>query len=129
MLKIYAIAVAGVFTGFMGMAVAHDMSDMGGMASMAAPPATQLAAAEPDAVMIGNFAFGPQSVTVAVGTTVTWTNRDDELHTVVSADDPKLFKSGPLDTGDHFAFTFAKPGTYRYYCSIHPHMVGTVVVK
>lgn len=126
MLKIYAIVVAGVFTGFIGVALAHDMSDMVGMA---AAPATQLAATAPDAVTVDNFAFAPASITIAAGTTVTWTNRDDELHTVVSADDPKLFKSGPLDTGDHFAFTFAKPGTYQYYCSIHPHMVGTVVVK
>lgn len=125
MLRTFAIAIAGVFTGFMGMALAHDMGDMVGKA----PPATQIAAAAPDAITVDNFAFAPATITIAAGTTVTWTNRDDELHTVVSADDPKLFKSGPLDTGDHFAFTFAKPGTYQYYCSIHPHMVGTVVVK
>lgn len=125
MLKTFAIAIAGVFTGFMGTALAHDMGDMVGKAA----PTTQIAATVPDAITVDNFAFAPATITIAAGTTVTWTNRDDELHTVVSADDPKLFKSGPLDTGDHFAFTFAKPGTYQYYCSIHPHMVGTVVVK
>jgi plastocyanin len=68
-------------------------------------------------------------LTVAAGTTVTWTNHDDEIHTVVSTNHPGLFKSPPLDSGDHFAFTFKQPGTYRYFCSIHPHMTGTVVVK
>ena len=88
-----------------------------------------VAAAEPGTIAIDNFAFGPQSITVAAGTTVTWINHDDEPHTVVSADDPKTFKSGPLDTDDRFTFTFTKPGTYKYFCSIHPHMTGTVVVQ
>ncbi|HEY3918482.1 MAG TPA: cupredoxin family copper-binding protein [Stellaceae bacterium] len=126
MLKILAIAISGVSVGFAGMALAHDMREMAGLAP---PPATQLAATAPNAITVDNFAFAPAAMTVRAGTTVTWTNRDDELHTVVSADDPKLFKSGPLDTGDSFSVTFAKPGTYKYYCSIHPHMVGTVVVR
>jgi plastocyanin len=88
-----------------------------------------VAPAEPNAVNIDNFAFGPPSITVAAGTKVTWTNRDDEPHTVTSADDPKLFRSAALDTNDSFSFTFDKPGTYRYFCSIHPQMTGTVVVK
>jgi plastocyanin len=123
--KIFAVAVSGVFIGFTGAALAHDMADM---AMPAAAPA-QIAATAPDAVTIDNFAFGPAAITVAAGTKVTWTNRDDEPHTVTSADDPKLFKSAALDTGDSFSFTFDKPGTYRYFCSIHPHMTGTVVVK
>jgi plastocyanin len=77
-------------------------------------------------VKIDNFVFGPQELTVAVGTTVTWTNRDDIPHTVVSTD--KLFKSKVLDTDEKFSFTFDKAGTFPYFCSIHPKMTGKVVV-
>jgi plastocyanin len=128
--KIFALAVSGVFVGFTGAALAHDMADMVMPVPTQAPAAAaQLAATEPNAVTIDNFAFGPGAITVAPGTKVTWTNRDDEPHTVVSADNPRTFKSGALDTGENFSFTFDKPGTYRYFCSIHPHMTGTVVVK
>jgi plastocyanin len=78
-------------------------------------------------VKIDNFSFGPTTVTVPAGTTVTWTNRDDIPHTVVS--DDKVFKSKVLDTDEKFSFTFAKPGTYPYFCSIHPKMTGKVVVQ
>ena len=86
----------------------------------------QQAAATP-AVTIDNFSFGPPSLTVAVGTTVTWTNRDDIPHTVVSTDG--AFKSKAVDTDEKFSFKFAKPGTYSYFCSIHPKMTGKVVVR
>jgi plastocyanin len=79
------------------------------------------------AVQIDNFVFGPQSIKVPVGTTVTWTNRDDIPHTVVSTDG--LFKSKALDTDDKFTFMPTKPGTYKYYCSIHPKMTAEVVVE
>ena len=78
-------------------------------------------------VKIDNFSFGPTTSTVAVGATVTWTNRDDIPHTVVSTD--KVFKSKVLDTDEKFSFTFSKPGTYPYFCSIHPKMTGSVVVE
>ena len=78
-------------------------------------------------VKIDNFSFGPTTLTVAAGTTVTWTNRDDIPHTVVS--DDKVFKSKVLDTDEKFSFTFTKPGTYGYFCSIHPKMTGKVVVQ
>ena len=78
-------------------------------------------------VKVDNFSFGPATLTVAVGTTVTWTNRDDTPHTVVSAD--SVFKSKVLDTDEKFSYTFAKPGTFPYFCSIHPKMTGTVVVR
>jgi amicyanin len=78
-------------------------------------------------VKIDNFSFGPAAVTVAVGTTVTWTNRDDIPHTVVS--DEKVFKSKVLDTDEKFSFTFTKAGTYGYFCSVHPKMTGKVVVQ
>ena len=78
-------------------------------------------------VKIDNFSFGPAAITVAVGTTVTWTNRDDIPHTVVS--DDKVFKSKVLDTDEKFSYTFIKPGTYPYFCSVHPKMTGKVIVQ
>jgi plastocyanin len=78
-------------------------------------------------VKIDNFSFGPTAITVAAGTTVTWTNRDDIPHTVVS--DDKIFKSKVLDTDEKFSYTFAKPGTYPYFCSVHPKMTGKVIVQ
>jgi len=84
-------------------------------------------AAADTSVKIANFTFGPEKLTVKAGTTVTWTNEDDIPHTVASS--TKAFKSKALDTDDSFSFTFATPGTYEYFCSLHPHMVGTVVVE
>lgn len=78
-------------------------------------------------VKIDNFSFGPETLTVAVGTTVTWTNRDDIPHTVVSTEG--MFKSKVRDTDETFSYTFDKAGTYPYYCSIHPKMTGKVVVQ
>jgi plastocyanin len=77
-------------------------------------------------VKIDNFSFAPQTISVTVGTTVTWTNRDDIPHTVVSTDG--VFKSKARDTDEKFSYTFTKAGTYAYFCSIHPKMTGTVVV-
>jgi len=78
-------------------------------------------------VKIDNFSFGPQSITVPIGTRVIWTNRDDIPHTVVSTDG--VFKSKVRDTDEQFSYTFTNPGTYPYFCSVHPKMTGTVVVK
>ena len=78
-------------------------------------------------IKIDNFSFGPQTVTVPVGTTVTWTNRDDIPHTVVSTDG--VFKSKVQDTDEKFSYTFTKPGTYPYFCSVHPKMTGQVIVQ
>jgi plastocyanin len=80
-------------------------------------------------VKIDNFSFGPVTLTVPVGTTVTWINRDDIPHTVVSTDDSKTFQSKVLDTDEKFSFTFSKAGTYPYFCSIHPKMTGKVIVQ
>jgi len=88
--------------------------------------AQQQAAATTD-VKIDNFSFGPGTLTVAAGTTVTWTNRDDIPHTVVSTEG--AFKSKAVDTDEKFSYTFAKPGAYSYFCSIHPKMTGKVVVQ
>jgi plastocyanin len=79
-------------------------------------------------VKIDNFSFGPANVTVPVGTTIIWTNHDDVPH-VVTSDDNKMFKSKTLDTDDRFSFTFTKPGTYNYYCAIHPKMTAKIVVQ
>jgi len=78
-------------------------------------------------VKIDNFSFGPAAITIQVGTTVTWINRDDIPHTVVSTE--KVFKSKVLDTDEKFSYTFTKPGEYPYFCSIHPKMTGKVVVQ
>ena len=82
----------------------------------------------PTAVSIDNFTFGPQTLTVKAGTTVTWTNKDDIPHGIASADNA-FTKSRALDTDDSYSFTFTTPGTYQYFCYIHPHMVGTIVVE
>ncbi len=79
-------------------------------------------------IKIDNFSFGPMTLTVAAGTTVTWINNDDVPHTVVS-EDTTTFKSKALDTGDKFSYTFAKPGTYPYFCSVHPKMMAEIVVQ
>jgi plastocyanin len=81
----------------------------------------------PVMVQIDNFSFTPQTLTVSVGTKVTWVNKDDVPHTVTSTD--KTFKSKALDTGDKFDYTFSTAGTNNYFCSLHPHMTGKVIVK
>jgi len=86
-------------------------------------------AAVATAITMDNFAFTPAVLTVDVGTAVTWTNHDDIPHTVVVVDPGQALKSPVLDTDDDFTFTFAQAGTYKYFCSLHPHMQGTVVVK
>jgi plastocyanin len=92
----------------------------------ASVPASQPAAV---AVRIENFSFLPKELEIAVGTTVTWQNADDVPHTATSKGDPQVFDSGPLDTDDKFSFTFSKPGKYAYYCKVHPHMTGVIIVK
>jgi len=78
-------------------------------------------------IKIDNFSFAPGTLTVAAGTTVTWTNQDDIPHTAVSTDG--VFKSKVMDTDEKFSYTFTKPGTFPYFCSIHPKMTGTIVVQ
>ena len=79
-------------------------------------------------VGIDNFTFNPQKLTVKAGTTVTWTNRDDIPHGIAATGN--VFKrSNALDTDDHYSFTFTTPGTYQYFCYLHPHMTGTIVVE
>ena len=98
-------------------------------AAVAALAAVVLGAAAPasSTIKIDNFTFNAAETTVPVGTTVTWVNNDDIPHTVVAVD--KSFKSKVLDTDEKFSFTFTKAGTFDYFCSIHPHMTGKVIVK
>ena len=102
-----------------------------GIAGLGAPVGSFTASAqqkpETAEVKIDNFSFGPGTLTVPVGSTVTWTNGDDIPHTVVSTEG--VFKSKVLDTDEKFSFTFSKAGSYPYFCSIHPKMTGRVVVQ
>jgi len=109
-------------------------------AALGAATATMLAAvvlpgwaqstpqASAGAISIDNFTFTPQTLTVKAGTTVTWTNRDDIPHGIASQDSA-FAKSKALDTDDSYSFTFTAPGTYKYFCYVHPHMTGTIVVE
>ncbi|MBS0432425.1 MAG: cupredoxin domain-containing protein [Proteobacteria bacterium] len=98
------------------------------MVAGAAPRAPGAEAAAGSSIEIRNFHFMPAQLTVPVGAKVTWTNRDEEPHIVVSTGNQ--FPASPgLDTGDHYQATFTRPGTYTYFCSIHPQMVGTIVVS
>ena len=86
-----------------------------------------LAGAESATATVQNFTFTPERLIVKAGTTVTWRNEDDIPHTVTS--ESRLFKSKALDTDDTFSFTFTEPGSYAYFCSLHPRMTGTIVVE
>lgn len=99
-------------------ALAVGLIGVGAVRAIAAPAA---------AITIDNFDFAPMTLTVAAGTTVTWTNNDDIPHTVRAVDGS--FRSKPMDSADSYSFTFARPGVYAYFCSIHPKMVGKVIVK
>jgi plastocyanin len=120
------------------MSISNTMRSALVAAALGAATATALAAvvlpgwadnaAQGGAVSIDNFTFGPQTLMVKAGTTVTWTNKDDIPHGIASANNA-FTKSKALDTDDSYSFTFTTPGTYQYFCYIHPHMTGTVVVE
>jgi plastocyanin len=80
-------------------------------------------------VRIDNFTFDPPQLTVSAGTKVTWINHDDVPHTATSTAKPKAFDSGTLDTDEKFSFVFTAPGTYKYFCAVHPRMIGQIIVK
>jgi plastocyanin len=82
---------------------------------------------EPHAVKIDNYSFTPQTITVPAGTTVTWVNADDVPHTVAATD--LAFHSKAMDTDEQYSHTFDQPGTYKYFCTVHPKMTGTIVVE
>jgi amicyanin len=91
-------------------------------------PARAQSAAAANSISIDNFTFNPPTLTVKAGTTVTWTNKDDIPHGVASSNNA-FTRSKAMDTDDSFSFTFTTPGTYQYFCYIHPHMTGTIVVQ
>jgi plastocyanin len=95
--------------------------------AVAAQEAKQETKQDANVVTIDNFTFGPKEVTVAVGTTVKWVNHDDIPHTVVEKN--TTFRSKALDTDDAYSYTFASAGTFDYFCGLHPHMVGKIIVK
>ena len=118
MIKLRTLQTLAIVAAFVSLAAIHRTSAQATEGNK--PP-------QAVAIAIDNFKFGVVSLEIAVGTTVTWTNRDDVPHTVVSS--TKVFKSPPLDTGDAFSYTFKSAGTFEYYCSMHPRMTGTIVVK
>lgn len=97
--------------------------------SVAQNPSPLVSSSRQATVSIDNFKFTPRELSVSVGDTVTWVNRDDVPHTATSKDDPATFDSKALDTDDKYSFTFTKPGTYSYYCKVHTHMTGSIIVK
>jgi plastocyanin len=80
-------------------------------------------------VLISTFHYAPAELTVPVGTKVIWTNRDDAPHTITSSSKPRLLDSPRLDTDETFSHTFSAPGTFSYYCTLHPRMTGKIIVK
>jgi len=88
---------------------------------------SRVATADTNEIVIQNFAFEPSTLTVKAGTKVTWVNRDDEPHTATATD--KRFNSKTLENGDRFSTEFNEPGTYKYYCALHPKMTGQIIVK
>lgn len=113
-----AFAATAAFGSFI--AQAQTPHAMAPGAAMAAPVAAT-------SVQIRDFAFQPAAIVVAPGATVTWTNADDEPHTVMAND--RAYRSTPLDTDDQYSHVYATPGEYRYFCSLHPHMTGVVIVR
>ena len=79
-------------------------------------------------IEIREYSYVPNNLTVPAGTKVTWVNHDETAHTVNDAGPTKLFNSAALDTDDSYSFTFTEPGTYKYFCHLHPKMVGTITV-
>jgi plastocyanin len=120
--KISKLFVATAMLGALGWTSASNLRFIASAASAQGPAKSQEMV-----VKIDNFSFMPHDITVATGATVIWVNNDDIPHTVVSTTD--LFKSKALDTDDKFSFKFEKPGTYEYFCSIHPKMTARVIVQ
>lgn len=103
---------------------------LAGCSASPQPPVHDAAeASPPHSIVIDNFTFTPGELVVAAGTTVTWINRDDVPHTVTSTKEPRLLDSPPLDTDQQYTYTFEHPGTFPYYCKVHPHMTARIIVK
>jgi plastocyanin len=109
------ITITALLSGFSLFALAGDMKDAGS------------SGAGQNKIEIKDFAFNPQTITVKSGEKITWINRDEEPHTIVSVE-KQFKKSSALDTDQEFTVVAGPPGTYSYYCSVHPKMTGTIVV-
>lgn len=124
------LAVCGLLVTDAALDVASQMSDMNMPAMHHAHASSETAPnanANANEIVIENFAFQPATLTVKVGTKVTWVNRDDEPHTATATD--KRFNSKTLENGEQFSTEFDQPGTYNYYCALHPKMTGQIIVK
>ena len=114
-----------------GLLLTWLVSVPGTMAAQATPSPTQAevatAAATAPQVTVEQATFGPATLTIHAGATVTWVNHDSDLHTVTSTQG--LFVSPGMDSGDTFSYRFTAPGTYAYFCALHPHMKGTIIVQ
>jgi len=123
----YGILITGIIMLIMACMVAGCSSSQNAPTSPSVAPTINTDA---NSITIENFAFNPATLTIKPGSKVSWTNRDGVDHTIVSdSGSPVLFKSEALATGASFSFTFTQPGTYAYYCSIHPSMKGTIIVQ
>ena len=104
------------------MATAHEMKSQ-------KPARSVMAKGASTEVVIDNFTFDPPKLTISPGTQVTWVNHDDVPHTATSSTKPRTFDSGTLDTDEKFSYVFTEPGTYDYFCAVHPKMTAQIVVK
>lgn len=125
---VLSLAAGGFSAATAAWAGTHDVS------AAAARPANGIhlvadEAAATAKVTIDNFTFSPATLTVAPGTKVTWVNHDDVPHTVTSSEKPRRFASKAMDTDEQFSHVFDTPGTYAYFCAVHPHMTGKIIVK
>ena len=110
------ITIAALLSGFSLSALAGEMKDTGS------------SGAGQNRIEIKDFAFNPQTITVKSGEKITWINRDEEPHTVVSVG-KQFKKSSALDTDQSYTIVAGAPGTYSYFCSVHPKMTGTILVE
>ncbi|PYX88439.1 MAG: hypothetical protein DMG68_08505 [Acidobacteria bacterium] len=122
------ISITVILAGFLTVAAFLTVHGQTFTGSPAASQASDNNQAPGNQVAIDNFSFTPPTLTVAAGSTVSWTNKDDVPHTVVESTSQK-FKSKALDTDESFSYTFTEPGTYEYFCSVHPKMVAKVIVE
>lgn len=120
--RVVRFVVWGIWTAFLAGCTAGAMKPAA-MGAMDKPMAA------PNTVVIDNFTFEPSTLEVARGTTVTWINKDDVPHTVTSDAEPRLLNSKAMDTDERYTMTFSDAGTFAYFCKVHPHMTGKVIVK
>ena len=119
-----ALLCAVSFLGLSAIAIGSDMKQT----DITTRPVLAAISTKQNKIEIKDFAFNPQTLTVKSGEKITWVNRDEEPHTVVSVQ-KQFKKSTALDTDQEFTITAGAPGTYTYFCSVHPKMTGTIVVE